>query len=66
MTSSTLGDRGKYIPDLQQCGETLNKCGETLKVQYKLMVFVSFLPTDQSQTSLTHLPQIMVSIRRHF
>lgn len=29
------------------------------------MAFGSILPTDQSQTSLTHLPQKMVRIRRY-
>lgn len=55
---SARGERRKYIPALQR-----DECDETLKVQYnRSMGIVSFLPTDQSQTSLAHSPQIMVSI----
>ena len=61
MMLSTPGERGKYVPALQR-----DECDETLKVQYnRSTVFVSFLPTEQSQISLTHLSQIMVSLRKH-
>lgn len=54
MMLSTLGERSECTSALQQCGETLKP------PQHRWMVFVSFLSADQSRTSPTHLPQIVV------